>query len=343
MSSSPASAPSGTTSTWLSEWTSRTPVFTRYTLYLTTACTLLAMLLPSLYYAVINSGETLMHGQVWRLVTAPLTAPSFLAAIVSTLLTAITLPPYELELGTAAAAYNFTLLVYLNSIAWAVLSTCILAAAGPGVARYFSSINDEQVQVGASGIAPMALALITRRCMADLNATTSMCGVAVGNRWYPLLLLSLLCLLSLSVQVDCILGVLTGVAHNAITRLCTPSSDWFRSRVPTAMQALPGYVLPSNAPAAGSGSWGASASTPSDATAAAVEVESVPSSFTGVGRRLESGDTTGSTVNAREAALAAAKARAVTVNPKVATAEEEEEELEGESDPLNAAAAAPRV
>ena len=132
-----ASAPPAPTagSNWLSEWQARTPVVSRFALYITLPVTVLGLLVPTLGIWMSLTPEALTRGQLWRFITAVPYQGGLLALIFVVLMLVTQAPHLESELGSLRFLTRASSWGLLINVVWAGLTVRVVVSGGLPCAR----------------------------------------------------------------------------------------------------------------------------------------------------------------------------------------------------------------
>lgn len=152
-------------------------------------------------YWLINIPQYTIFGlQVWRLFLSYLICPDILFLLIALLLL--------YQLSTTDEIYIGTARYFLSLFTWSLALQVIVAVVGVILWLFFG------LQTLSFGIWALYLMLLTIRCMKRPDESTSFCGFAILNRYYPMLWLLIMLPFNLlfHFQIDPWLGYLLGMA-----------------------------------------------------------------------------------------------------------------------------------
>jgi membrane associated rhomboid family serine protease len=179
---------------------SQCPPFTRLLLLSGLLTTLLSQLTPAPMQLLPNSPAQTLHGQLWRILTAPFVYEGVLDYLLTALMLLLVVGREEARYSTVLLACDFVGQGVLLQAGFTVL------AGGVGLAGV-------AVGVRSAGCFPMVMFYYTRRCMANPECPSQMlCCPSTRNKFIPPILGTLLSLLSMN--PDVLLAVISAMLQS---------------------------------------------------------------------------------------------------------------------------------
>lgn len=198
-----APAPAPPAQSWFAEQSARTPLVCKSAIVAIIVSTLVAYLTQLQPALLLFPAPTLLGGQAWRFLTAPLVQGDALAVVFCSLVFAVQAPPDEVRAGSLAFLAHVALSSALINVLF-VLLACALGAISWGPLAGF-------LIVPGNGAWPVLIMLLSERALADRAGSTKLCCFDVPNPFYGWTLALFFSLFSLFPMLDMFIAV--AVAH----------------------------------------------------------------------------------------------------------------------------------
>lgn len=195
-------APPARESNWLEEWQARSPLVTRYIVYVTIPLTLISMLFGWDGSIAVIPIQVVEKVQLYRLPLSMVFQGGFFILLFVVLMVALRGPLVEFQKGSLLFLLEIVIAMLVIFTSYTLI--CYFIGFIPhAFARGFRYAPSQ-------GLWPYFLVLITMHCIENPNSHSRFCCFDIPNRVFPFFIVGLMSLLSMFPLLDLALGIAYG-------------------------------------------------------------------------------------------------------------------------------------